>query len=191
LFKRVPGGWAFTTPGLWPVGGSTYLVSDAQKAELVASLKRCGNSIDRVFLLLLWICLIPGFVGIHSTILGATIVGLVVVLLVVRTPAIYVFAIRPILADAVATPVRVSFWGGLLAWPRAQAQTTSFLGLTVGFVWLAVVTILVWIGPPTSNHALPRHFSTGDYLYAFAIVFFTVNFGVALFLKLRERRSHE
>jgi len=166
-------------------------VNDAHKAELVARLERCGNRIDRMFLLLLWICLVPGFVGIHSEILGVTIVGLVVVLFTIRTPAIQLFAIRPVLADAAATPIRVSFWGGLLAWPRAQAQTTSVLGLTVGFLWLALVTILVWIGPPTSNRELPKHFSRGDYLYALAIVFFTVNFGVALFLKLMERRSQE
>jgi hypothetical protein len=41
LFRRVPEGWVFTTQGLWPVGGgSTYLVNDAQKAELLARLGR-------------------------------------------------------------------------------------------------------------------------------------------------------
>jgi hypothetical protein len=191
VFKRVPNGWVFTTPGLWPVGGATYLVNDAQKAALAESLKRCGNAIDRVFLVLVWICLIPGFVGVRSEMLGVILVGLVVALVVIRAPALQVFAIRPILAGAAAAPIRISFWDGLLAWPRSQAQTTSVLGLALGFVWLAVVTVLVWIGPPGSARGLPRHFSAGDYLYVLAIVFFTVHFGAALFLKLWEGRSQE
>src|SRR5580704_373084 len=41
FFRRAPEGWVFTTPGLWPVGGRwTYLVDDAQKAQLLARLGR-------------------------------------------------------------------------------------------------------------------------------------------------------
>jgi len=184
VFKRVPEGWVFTTPGIWPIGGASYLVTDAQKAALVERLKRCGAAIDRVFLALIWVCLILGFIGVRFPVIGEILVGVVFLFLVVRAPVLQVCAIRPVLAGAAAAPIRVSMWDGLLAWPRSQAETTSVLGLAVGFVWLVVATVLVWIG--LSAHGLPTQFSPGGALYVLALVFFTLHFGMALFFKLRE-----
>jgi hypothetical protein len=201
LFRRVPEGWVFTTQGLWPVGGgSTYLVNDAQKAELLARLERWSYGLMHPFpfialILLLqlthydWIRALSGLVGIRSDILDVTIVGLLFVLFVLIPPAIQLYVVRPILADAVALPIRVGFCGGLLAWPRSLAQTYSYLGLTVIFLYFPVGTITVWYGAFTSND---RDVSLLDFL-AVNLTFIvpTLLFVVALFLKLRARRSAE
>jgi hypothetical protein len=57
--------------------------------------------------------------------------------------AVQLFVIRPILTNAVATPIQLGFWGGLLASPRSLAQAGSFLGLTVFFLSFAFL-IQIW-----------------------------------------------
>jgi hypothetical protein len=191
-------GWVFTTSGLWPVGhGSAYLVNDMQKAELLARLerRRFGFVLPFFALFLLsqlrydWIGALTGLVGIHSDILAVTIIVLVLVLFVTATQAIRWFDLRSILAGAVATPIRVGFWGGLLAWPRSLAQTLSFVGLAVTFVYFPVSLIAVWHAALTSNDG---HFSLLFFLVVnLALIVPTAVFVVALFLKLRAKRPPE
>jgi hypothetical protein len=201
LFSRVPEGWIFTTQGLRPVGGgSTYLVNDAQKAELLTRLQRWSYGLMHPFpfivlILLLqlthddWIGALSGLVGTRSDILDVTFVGLLFVLFVLIPPAIQLYVIRPILAEAVALPVRVGFLGGLLAWPRSLAQTYSYLGLTVIFLYFPVGTIALWYGALTSNDS---HVSLLDFLAVnLAFIVPTLLFVVALFLKVSARRLAE
>jgi hypothetical protein len=118
-----------------------------------------------------------------------TIFGLTFVLFVIIPLAVRLFVIRPILADVEATPIRVGFWGGLLAWPRSLAQTHSFLGLTVPFPLFLGYLMAVWYGTLMSND---RDFSFLVFLFLnLVFIVSTVLFAVALFLKLRARRSPE
>ena len=99
--------------------------------------------------------------------------------------AVQLFVIRPILTNAVGTPIHLGFWGRLLASPRSLAQAGSFLGLTVFFLSFAFL-IQIWQDALTSN---VRRFSFVGFLLLNCLLIITVGFGVALFLKLRARRS--
>jgi hypothetical protein len=139
LFQRVPDGWLFTTPILWPVGGRKYVVNDAQKMDLVERLGRWRRKSDRMssFLLLVlmswqfthydWITPLSEFLGVQSELLGVTILVAIVVLLAFASPIVQLLAIRPVLAATVPTPGKVGLWDSLLALPRSLAESSSLL----------------------------------------------------------------
>ena len=164
MFRRAPEGWVFTAPGLLPGDSATYLVNDAQKAELVARLERWRKRSDGIFwvlwlpILSLWafphydlISAVLELFGIHSTIVVVTIVGLIVVLFVIGHTAIQLFVIRSVLTDAVATPIKLGFWDRLLASFGSLAQAAPFLGFTVFFLTFAFLAIDIWHDALTSN----------------------------------------
>ena len=160
LFQRVPDGWLFTTPILWPVGGRKYLVSDVTKAELIERLARWRRRSDRmssVLLLVLmswqfthydWITPLSGFLGVQSELLGVTIFLAIVVLLAIATPILQLLAIRPVLTGTVLTPGKVGLWDSLLALPRSLAESSSLLVVLLcaaivingGFLWYRALT---------------------------------------------------
>ncbi len=99
--------------------------------------------------------------------------------------AVQLFVIRPILTNAVPTPIQLGFWGRLLVSPRSLAQAGSFLGLTVFFLSFAFL-IHIWHDALTSNGG---RVSFVGFLLLNCLLIITVGLGVALFLKLRASRS--
>ncbi len=111
LFRRVPEGWLITTPVLWPIGGRVYLLSEAQKAQLVACLERWQPRIDTMSSwvnapVLLFIIVsqltyydlvgaLSELVGIRSEILFITIFGFLFCLFMFGPPAIQLLVARP------------------------------------------------------------------------------------------------
>jgi hypothetical protein len=194
LFQRVPDGWLFTTPILWPVGGRKYVVNDAQKVDLVERLTRWRRRCDRVFSIVLlliilwqltrydWITALSELVGVHSEILGVTIFVLIMLLFAFATPAVQLLAIRNILAGAVATPAKVGLLDSVLALPRSLAETSS---VPVLLLCAASITNgeVLWYRALTSNdghHSLLALLAVG-----LVVIIPILLMAAALFLKLR------
>jgi hypothetical protein len=195
FFRRAPEGWVFTTPGLWPVGGRwTYLVDDAQKAQLLARLGRWRFISVILFTAILAVLLAlcgglsrSGFPDwSHFAVFAAISALFAFALFGVAIPSFQLFTLRPVLATAVpTTPIstrRTDFWTDLLAVPGHLARTYSLRWLTVSCL------LFGWFSMKSAHDALA---SKGGYFSAISMLPLTGVFGVALFLKLKESRSRK
>ena len=197
LFQQVPDGWLFTTPILWPVGGRKYVVNDAQKVDLVELLTRWRRRSDSMFSVVLlliilwqltrydWITALSELVGVHSEILGVTIFLLIMLLFAFATPAVQLLAIRPILARATATRVKVGLLDSVLALPRSLAETSSLLVLLLCSAIIINGGVL-WYRALTSNDS--RHSLLALLAVGLAGIIPILLMAAALFLKLRAKR---
>jgi hypothetical protein len=197
LFQQVPDGWLFTTPILWPVGGRKYVVNDAQKVDLVELLTRWRRRSDSMFSVVLlliilwqltrydWITALSELVGVHSEILGVTIFLLIMLLFAFATPAVQLLAIRPILANATATRVKVGLLDSVLALPRSLAETSSLLVLLLCSAIIINGGVL-WYRALTSNDS--RHSLLALLAVGLAGIIPILLMAAALFLKLRAKR---
>jgi hypothetical protein len=202
-FRQVPEGWIFTIGGWWSFLKRSYLVNDAQKAELLARLRRW-----RFVLFLLLGAMVMALVATSESLSRsgtsdwiqfatfAAVFALSLFLIAVAMPYIQLFILRPILTGAVPatlapTPARIGFWDVLLVAPRRQARTFSSLYLMFSCLIFGFLSIKSGYDVFTSkaDYAYPIAWAFFDAMNAWA--FFAVFFGVALFLKLRGRRSHE
>jgi len=190
LFRRLPDGWVFSAPRVWLGGPArSYLVNDVQKAELLARLGRwrivwlvlfaallvsCGS------LSLLWT---SDWINFATLAAGLALSGFL--LFGVAIPSAQLIILQPILASAMPitlarAPIRTGVRDSLLADSMRQARTYSLRWLTVSCL------VFGCLGIKSGYDALT---SQGDYVYALAMLFFFADSSVALFLKLRERRS--
>jgi hypothetical protein len=178
LFARVPEGWVIT------LGKRSYLVNDAQKAELLVRLVRCRS----VWLVLLFVMIAPFSVmlaqlGEWQNLAALAVTTLLVYLYIfVVVPRIRLFAVRPVLAGALPAPTapkpaRVGVWNSLLKDCRRQADifTSRYL----------VFAILLWGCFSIKHGYVALTSGSADYVYAVGAVLLTVNYAVVLFLKRR------
>jgi hypothetical protein len=162
LFRRVPEGWNFTTPGLWPVGGRwSYLVNEVQKTELLARLTRSRT---------------VSFVILFPAVLGFAF-------------AIELFVLRPVLSGAVrtasaASPIRFNFWSEFLPQAKAWAQSQPLPRLKLWCLFNAGVAFYLW------HIVLTSRFNYVFLIGALGSAISTIQLAVVLFLVFRERRSH-
>jgi hypothetical protein len=180
LFARVPEGWVIT------LGKRSYLVNDAQKAELLVRLVRWR---------FVWLVLLMVMIALFGVLDGLGQLGfperpnlalavetlLMSLYVFVAVPRIRLLVLRPILAGALSapaapTPARVGFWDRQLAELRRQADIFSSRYL--------VFAILMW-GCLGIRHGYAALTSGADYVYAVGAVFLTVNYAVVLSLKRR------
>jgi hypothetical protein len=190
LFSRTPEGWILTIGGKW-----SYLVDDAQKAELLARLDRWRFIWVMLLVTVLAVLFLlskgllrsayPDWVDFS---VGAAILILVAVIFFrFALPHIQFFILRPVLTDArpaarAQTPVRAGFWDSLSVDIRRQAEIWSFRGLTL------VCVVFVWFSIRSGYAAFT---SKGTYIETMGNVLLTAYFGVVLFVKLKAPRSHD
>jgi hypothetical protein len=189
LFSRVPEGWIFTFGGT-----RSFLVNDAQRAELLARLGRWRFVPVVLFVSILAVLLAlsgglsrSGFPDwIHFGVYAATSALAALVFFKFILPRIRLFIVRPVLADAPpASPpprARVGVWESVSLDIRRQAEIWSLRRLVLtcaAFGWFSV----------KSGHA--AFASNGTYLDTAALVALTAYFGVVLWVKLRGRASHD
>jgi hypothetical protein len=176
LFKRVPEGWIFTIGRKW-----SYIVNDAQKAELLARLAR-WRFVPSVLLVAI---IVPPLIAIgvsdwlHFAAFTAIYAFSVFLISAVAMPYIHLFILRPVLAGAeraisAPTPTRVGSWDSLFVAYRRQAQILSSRFLTIACLFFG------WLSIEAGYQAIT---SKGSYFDAVAMVLVTVHFGVVLFLK--------
>jgi hypothetical protein len=187
--QRGPEGWIFT------ISRSSYLVNEGQKAELLARLDRW-----RVVWFVLFAAILAPVVAIsenlsrvgipdwiHLTVTAAIFGFPAFFLVAVAIPYFQLLLVRPILtgllpATSASTPARISFCDRLFVDCRRQARTYSLPYLVFACLFLGLISIA------SGYKALAGE---GDYFLSVAMIYFTANFGVLLFLKLRARRSSE
>jgi hypothetical protein len=193
-FRQVPEGWIFTIGGPWSYLKWSYLVNDAQKAELLA---RIGRWRFAFFVLLAAMIVALAATSESLSRSGtsnwiatfAAVFGLLLFLLVAM-PYIQLFILRPILTGAVPAtlaptptkPTRIGFWDGLLGGCRVLARTFSSRFLMFACLPFGFLSIKSGYDVFTSKT---------DYADLITALIPTALFGVALFLKLKGRRSHE
>jgi hypothetical protein len=207
-FRQVPEGWIFTIGGPWSYLKWSYLVNDAQKAELLARIGRW-----RFAFFVLFTAMIVALAAISESLslsgtsdwirfaTFAAVFSLLFFLLVfVAMPYIQLFILRPILTGAVpatlaptpTTSTRIGFWDSLLGGCRVLARTFSSRFLIFACLLFGFLSIKSGYDAFTSkaDYAYPIAWAFFDAMNS-STFFFVVFFGVALFLKLREGRSHE
>jgi hypothetical protein len=193
LFRRVPEGWNFTTPGLWPVGGRwSYLVNEVQKTELLARLTRSRTvSFAILFPGLLAFAFVESDWGLgkHDWAHCAIVAFSVFLIFGVVSPAIELFVLRPVLSGAVRTasaarPIRLNFWSEFLPQAKAWAQSQPLPRLMLWCLFNAGVAFYLW------HMVLTSRFNYVFLIGALGSAISTIQLAVVLFLVLRERRSH-
>ena len=178
MFTSVPEGWVLT------IGPKrSYLVNDAQKAELLARLAS--------WRFLLPLLLVPVFAALPYWVGFATFVPLAIstAFLVVRfvMPSIRLFILGSILAgagpvNAAPRPAPADIRDVFCAPFRQQAQICSTRFLILGCLVFGAASVrAVYL-------TLVSH---GDYIHAILTILMAVDFGVILMLKLGERRVWE
>jgi hypothetical protein len=142
----MPEGWVFIMPGVWPVGSRwSCLVNDAQKAQLLASLRRSRFVSFVLYVLLSGLGVFGGLalaLSHHGPLLAiifyASFVLAVVLLLGVGGPLIELrFVLRPVLAGAVPTArpaTSVSRASKDMLWVTAIAAFPGALASLVSYV---------------------------------------------------------
>lgn len=186
LFSRVPEGWIFTLGGTW-----SYLVNDAQKAELLARLDRWRFVPFVLFVLFVSILAVllalsgglspSGFPDwIHFGVYAATSALAALMFFKFVLPRIRLFIVRPVLAGAPpASPpprARVGVWESMSLDIRRQAEIWSLRRLVLTcatFGWFSV------------KCGFTAFRANGTYLDTASLAALTAYFGVVLWVKLR------
>ena len=207
-FKRTPDGWAYTVPGLRSVHEKwTYLVNDAQKAQLLQRLSRCRVAwmvFVPVLLLLAglstWknyddIDALSGAIGMQSGgVIG--IIFFVLLFLFVRfaVPGVRLLVVRPILRHTVPSKLASpstgqGFWQRQLSMVPDIAQKSSSRLLVlacIAFAWVFVTSLREALSASNGYISL-----LGPLFGMLAGATCTAVYGAALYLKLKAGRSQE
>jgi hypothetical protein len=189
LLSRVPEGWIFTIGRKW-----SYLVNDAQRAELLARLDR-WRFVSFVLLasILAVLAALSGGLSrsgfpdwIHFAVFAVTSAVAALLLFRVALPRIQLFIVRPVLAGArpaaAPPPTRVGLWESVSLDIRRQAQIWSLRGL--------MLTCAAF-GLFSAKAGYAAFMSKDTYLHAASMVLLTAYFGVLLSVKLKGRWSRD
>jgi hypothetical protein len=185
LFSRVPEGWIFT------IGGTrSFLVNDAQRAELLARLERWRfvPFVLFVSILAVLLALTGGLSGsgfpdwIDFGVYAATSALAAIVFFKFVLPRIRLFIVRPVLAGAPpASPpprARVGAWESVSRDIRRQAEIWSLRRLALTCAAFGCFSVKSGYAAFTSK---------GTYLDTASLVALTTYFGALLWVKLRGR----
>lgn len=149
MFKRVPDGFVFRAPTLWPFGRGRFLLADElRKAEIVARVAGPGRW-KLLLAFVVWIAAyaaaIAGWArlsGHEEPTVGEVIVmfALAVVSLLICVQTWYVLTVKPVIADLPQSAERISYRDRLDAMRKSISQQSW---LMAGAVWSVVCVLNV------------------------------------------------